>query len=92
MLEARQNKTVYNVYFLSLKAQNDVGLSFTARYRVTNEVKLDTQFPIKWSAMVKTANSTIGSLISSEGSLLCTDTCNGKVNYPHEKKNILRVR
>lgn len=36
--------------------------------------------------MVKTANSTTGSLISSEGSLLCTDTCNGKVNYPHEKK------
>lgn len=36
--------------------------------------------------MVKTANSTIGSLISSEGSLLCTDTCNGKVYNPDEKK------
>ena len=46
---------------------------------MTNAVKLDTQFPMKRSDIVRMAKSTIGSLISSEGFLLCTETCNKKV-------------
>lgn len=47
-------------------------------------MKLDTQLPIKWFDMVRIAKSSIGSLTSSEGSLLCTDTWKDKHNNTFE--------